>query len=149
VITKQPAVGGDEVTVTFSVPASERRISVAGDFNGWDVNATPLQPNGGTASASVPLNLGRRYAFRYVDETGYWFNDDDADDFELNPLGGTNCIVDLTSPGITDTSDDRLDEAPADANTGAAAGWLWPLERAVAVATAPVARVTRMLRRCF
>ncbi len=147
-ITKQPVVEGDEITVTFSLPASEHRVFVAGDFNGWDVHATPLEPHGGIASASVVLDLGRRHAFRYVDETGHWFNDDDADDFEPNPLGGTNCVIDLTSLDIRDTAEDRLAAVPAEANAGAAAGWLWPLERAVAVATAPVARVTRLLRRC-
>jgi nuclear transport factor 2 (NTF2) superfamily protein len=44
---------------------------------------------------SVKLDPGQRYAFRYIDEAGRWFNEDDADAYEYNEFGETNCIIDL------------------------------------------------------
>jgi hypothetical protein len=146
-ISKGPLLDGDEVTVTFSLPASGRRVAVAGDFNGWSRDATPLLSRGDVASASVTFPVGRRYAFRYVDQDGNWFNDDDADDFEPNSLGGTNSVLDLTAL-LLDEIDEASEATAGAAPAGAQAGWLWPIEKAVAVATAPVARVARVLRRC-
>ena len=144
-IIKEPQGQGYDVTVTFSLPASDREVWVAGDFNRWSPTATPLADDGETASASVILNAGRRYAFRYVDQDKHWFDDDDADDFESNSLGGTNSVVDLTLLPLAVDDPEPETTAPA---AGSAAGWLWPIEKAVAFATAPVARVTRLLRNC-
>lgn len=88
------------ITVTFDIPAqgAEPPISVVGDFNGWDPAATPLVRRGRTLRASVVLDAGRRYAFRYLAGGGRWFNDDAADDYESNDFGGTDSIIDLTAP---------------------------------------------------
>ena len=55
----------------------------------------PLPP-GAADAVSVKLDPGQRYAFRYVDEHGRWFNDDQPDGYETNEFGETNCIIDLT-----------------------------------------------------
>ena len=69
---------------------------MVGDFfNDWDTTANPLRKRGETRLASVVLEAGRRYAFRYLDEDGHWFNDDQAEDLERNPFGETNCVIDL------------------------------------------------------
>ena len=68
---------------------------VAGDPNGWDDTAVRLHKRR-TRSASVSLDPGRRYSFRYVDSEGRWFNDDDSDGYETNEFGDSNCIIDLT-----------------------------------------------------
>ena len=96
-ITKQPQRQKGQVKVTFTVPAGEHRVAVAGDFNEWDGTATPLRKKGEVCSASVTLAPGRRYAFRYLDEEGCWFNDDQADEFEPNGFGEKNGVIDLTA----------------------------------------------------
>jgi 1,4-alpha-glucan branching enzyme len=67
---------------------------VLGDFNQWDPAATPLiKRNNGTASASVVLPVGQRIRFRYLTESGDWFNDEAADAYEPGEYGTENCIV--------------------------------------------------------
>jgi 1,4-alpha-glucan branching enzyme len=95
-ITKKPVAGGSGVEVTFTLPLGAGRVSVAGDFNEWDESATPLRTHGDTCSATVAVEGGRCYAFRYVDERGRWFNDDVADSYEPNSFGGYNGVIDLT-----------------------------------------------------
>jgi 1,4-alpha-glucan branching enzyme len=95
-INKQPQRGG-RVKVTFTVPVDqpELEITVVGDFNGWDPQATPLKRRGKRRTVSVTLDGGRRYAFRYRRANGKWFNDEAADDYEPNEYGGYNCVIDL------------------------------------------------------
>jgi 1,4-alpha-glucan branching enzyme len=87
-----------QAEVTFSVPAdlAGPQLSVVGDFNDWDASATPMSPKGATLVAKVRLDLGRRYAFRYVRDDGMWLNDETADEYEPNEFGSDNCIVDLS-----------------------------------------------------
>lgn len=94
----EPAKGDDHVNVTFAIPASgtDERVSVVGDFNNWDPVATPLAKRGETLRASVSLDIGRRYAFRYLADGGRWFNDDEADDYQGNDFGGSDSVLDLT-----------------------------------------------------
>lgn len=97
----EPGKGNGRVKVTFAIPAEkadEERVSVVGDFNEWDPVATPLARRGETLRASVLLDAGRRYAFRYLADGGRWFNDDEADDYQGNAFGGSDSVVDLTKP---------------------------------------------------
>ncbi|HEX7165761.1 MAG TPA: isoamylase early set domain-containing protein [Acidimicrobiales bacterium] len=89
---------GDKVKVTFTIPADEPagKVAVAGDFNGWDPSATTLRKRGDVRSATVTLEVGRRYAFRYCTPDGEWFNDDGAHSYEANEYGDDNAIIDLT-----------------------------------------------------
>ena len=98
-IEREPAKGGDEVKVTFSLATdgSENATAVVGDFNGWDPVATPLQRRRGQLRASVTLAPGRRYAFRYLADGGRWFNDEAADDYQANAYGGSDSVLDLTA----------------------------------------------------
>ena len=95
-IEKQRAPKG-LVKLTFTLPAEQvdGQTFVVGDFNDWDQTATPLRKRGGIARASITVDPGRRYAFRYYRRDGSWFNDDTADDYEPNEFGGHNCVVDI------------------------------------------------------
>jgi hypothetical protein len=90
---------GDKVKVTFALPVDEEpgEVFVAGDFNAWNPGATRLKRRGDLRRASLILNAGRRYAFRYYRD-GHWFSDDRAGAYEVNEYGQSNCIVDLTEP---------------------------------------------------
>lgn len=88
---------GRGVKVTFSIPIEwlDEKVSVVGDFNDWDPTANPLRKKGAVRTASVVLEPGREYAFRYLDARGYWFDDPAADAIRDGSHGGTNGIIDL------------------------------------------------------
>lgn len=92
-IKKHSMNHGSQVKVTFSLPADHPAVGVAGDFNQWDPTAMRLRKRGDVRSASVTLDSGARYAFRYVDSEGNWFDEDHVEAYEDNGFGGTNGIL--------------------------------------------------------
>jgi 1,4-alpha-glucan branching enzyme len=96
-VIKQASVkGSDSVKVSFILPRStpNGKVSVVGDFNGWDPYAHPLRPrSNGTRSVALTLPSGRRYAFRYLGEDGRWHDDEAVATFEPNGMGGANGIL--------------------------------------------------------
>jgi 1,4-alpha-glucan branching enzyme len=88
-----------KVRVTFELPAESMcgAVSVVGDFNGWRAGVTSFQGRGSIRTASVDVEPGRRYRFRYLADGGCWFDDDAADDYERNELGEIIGVVDLGS----------------------------------------------------
>jgi hypothetical protein len=85
-----------EVELTFRLPGDHPAgpVGIAGEFNDWAVS--PLHDVGGKLEATVVVEAGRRYQFRYRTADGRWFNDEEADDYVPNEFGGMNCVVDLT-----------------------------------------------------
>jgi len=87
----------DQVKVTFVLPDDHPHgdeVSVVGDFNDWTPGEhTFVRRSNQTYSTNVMLQEDGRYAFRYYSEETGWINDEDADDFEPNEYGATNCIV--------------------------------------------------------
>jgi 1,4-alpha-glucan branching enzyme len=84
------------VKVTFILPKEEisGRVSVVGDFNEWNPETTKLvKRSNGTYSASIKLETGKHYGFRYFTEDGTWKNDDAADELAPNPFGTRNSVV--------------------------------------------------------
>jgi 1,4-alpha-glucan branching enzyme len=95
-IKKEQQKKSKQVKVTFALPAEEvsGKVSVVGDFNGWDPEATKLiKRSNGTYSAAVKLDQGGHYAFRYFFEDGSWKNDEAADEVEVSPFGTKNSVV--------------------------------------------------------
>ena len=90
----------DMVKITFKQPKLDTHgpTSVVGDFNGWDPTVTTMSTTGQYRAASVIVQHGSRYAFRYLDHDAGWFNDEAADAYEPNGFGDDNCVVDLTGP---------------------------------------------------
>ena len=86
-------VGGDEVELTFRLPADHpaEPVAVAGEFNDWRL--TPLEDTGGKLEAIVVVDGAHSYQFRYRTADGRWFNDTEADDYVPNEFGGVNCVV--------------------------------------------------------
>ena len=79
-------------TVRFALVAPEAQaVSLAGDFNGWDINSLPMKKaRQGTWKASVSLQPGR-YEYRFwVD--GVWQDDPHAQENVSNPFGSYNSI---------------------------------------------------------
>ncbi|MET0146236.1 MAG: isoamylase early set domain-containing protein [Ilumatobacteraceae bacterium] len=86
---------GSTVELRFRLPCDHpgQPVGVAGDFNGWDWTATPLDRDGGALGAVVRVTAPGRYEFRYRSARGDWFNDEQADDYVGNEFGGVNCVV--------------------------------------------------------
>lgn len=87
----------DRVKVTFVLPEDHpygEEVSVVGDFNNWTPGEHPfVRRSNQTYSTNVMLPEDSRFNFRYYSEDEGWINDDDADDFEPNEFGATDCVV--------------------------------------------------------
>jgi len=95
-IRKTPLSSGRKLKVTFEVAdAGHASVAVVGDFNDWDRNATPLKrrKKDGLFAASVTLDAGGRYEFRYCADGSNWFNDPDADACVPNRFGSENSVL--------------------------------------------------------
>lgn len=82
--------------VTFELPANVEADSAAivGDFNGWEVGATPMQQlKDGRFKAVVELEKDNQYQFRYVVNGGEWLNEDEADGYVPSPYASENSLI--------------------------------------------------------
>ena len=87
----------DRVKVTFVLPEDHPYgddVSVVGDFNDWTPGEhTFVRRSNQTYSTNVLLPEDDRFKFRYYSEEDGWINEDEADDFEPNEYGATDCVV--------------------------------------------------------
>ncbi len=84
--------------VTFKVPAemapNAKSVSLVGEFNNWDVTATPMtRLKNGTFKVTLDLENGHEYQFRYLIDEREWENDGDADKFISTPYGNSENSV--------------------------------------------------------
>lgn len=88
-------VGPAPVLAELRLDAPEARtVQVAGDFNGWRPEATPLQRGaGGAWTVRVPVVPGRRYQYQFVVD-GRWVADPAAP-AQDDGFGGRNAVLDL------------------------------------------------------
>jgi chromosome partitioning protein len=93
-----PAPGPDGVVFTIDAPQAYE-VYVAGDFNDWTPERTPMEPKGRIWRAVLPLPPGR-YRYRYVVD-GEWRSD------PMNPLtvpsayGGDDSLLLLGPSALT------------------------------------------------
>jgi 1,4-alpha-glucan branching enzyme len=70
--------------VTFEVSAEAvnggKSVSLLGDFNDWNPTALKKQKDG-NFKASVELEKGKEFAFRYLVDNDVWINDEAADKY--------------------------------------------------------------------
>jgi 1,4-alpha-glucan branching enzyme len=72
-----------------------QKISLAGDFNGWDINGLPMKKeNKGNWKISINLDPGR-YEYRFYAD-GTWLDDPKAQERVGNPFGSQNCVRVIT-----------------------------------------------------
>lgn len=70
--------------VTFKVEKDQangaKKISVVGDFNGWDEKAGEMKAlKDGSFTLNLDLETGQEYAFRYFVDGYTWLNEPEAD----------------------------------------------------------------------
>jgi 1,4-alpha-glucan branching enzyme len=79
------------VEFTLHLPHA-RAVAVAGTFNDWSVDRTPLSPNpAGAWQATVWLPAGR-YEYRFFAD-GQWISDPNARECVPNTFGSTNAVL--------------------------------------------------------
>ena len=86
--------------VTFTLPKEAapeaETVCVMGEFNNWSRDATPMKRRtNGDFVASLDLETGRSYRFRYLIDGWRFENDWQADRYEANPYGGDDSIIEL------------------------------------------------------
>ena len=85
--------GATAVTFVFRAPGASR-VSLVGDFNGWDLEATPLRRAtlGDTWIAQVPLERGL-HAYAFVIDGSDWAPDPSAPLAAEASFGRRNSLV--------------------------------------------------------
>ena len=73
-------------SVTFRLPKSDvgsaEKAFVVGDFNDWQTSASPMtRLKDGSFKATVDLEPGREYQFRYLLDEDRWVNDAEAEGY--------------------------------------------------------------------
>jgi 1,4-alpha-glucan branching enzyme len=80
-----------KVTLQLVKPGASR-VLVAGSFNGWRPEATPLTPLGnGRWTGSLDVTPGK-YEYLFVVD-GSWMPDPNATESVANPFGGLNSVL--------------------------------------------------------
>lgn len=92
-ITKRKRLGKVQVTFVLEDPPAEQPVYVVGDFNDWSRDTAFKKAKDGTLRATVTLPAGQPVGFRYVTKDGAWFDEPQADAYEPNDQGSTNCVV--------------------------------------------------------
>lgn len=94
--------------VTFILPAEVVANATAGivlgEFNNWDdTRATQLKKQkDGSMKATLTLEAGKTYQYRYLLDDGRWVNDGTADGFvHVSGYGVENCVI--TVPAAEET----------------------------------------------
>ena len=86
-----PALEEQEITLTFLAPKA-MRVTVAGNFNNWRPDATPLK-NTGAGEWVVRLMLrSGQYEYRFVVD-GRWSEDPGTSQRAANPYGSFNSVL--------------------------------------------------------
>ena len=79
-----------------SYPPGEppKTVTLVGDFNSWSQEATPLKlGEDGLWTATLALEAGREYHFRYLIDGRTWENDWNADKYVPSPYGDADNSV--------------------------------------------------------
>ncbi len=84
------------VTFRMQPELNAETVALCGDFNNWDSEATPMRAiKDGSFSATVSLEAGKSYRYRYFLDGERWENDAAADKYISNDYGSEDCIVEV------------------------------------------------------
>lgn len=84
--------------VSFRLDSAEasgaKKVQLLGDFNNWDKSTEPmtaLKLNDFTAT--LELEAGKEFQFRYLIDGTEWKNDPQADSYVANSFGEENSVI--------------------------------------------------------
>ncbi|MEE4167196.1 MAG: isoamylase early set domain-containing protein [Desulfocapsaceae bacterium] len=82
------------VTFKYGNPENAENAVIAGDFNGWSLKDNPMKKlKNGSFSATLSLQAGKSYRFRYVLNGSSWVNDEEAHRYTANDYGEDDSVV--------------------------------------------------------
>jgi hypothetical protein len=85
----------NEAVVFVTLYPRAKDVQIAGDFNNWQPEKTPLQKVGTNGVWQTKLKIpSGKYRYRLVVD-GHWQQDPYNEHTELNPFGGFNSIVEV------------------------------------------------------
>lgn len=87
-----------DVRLTFVLRHDQPRgrVSVVGNFNGWEPGAHELRPrSNGTRSVAVTVPDGTPVRFRYLGEGGHWCNETEHPDVRQD---GVDSVITAIPP---------------------------------------------------
>jgi 1,4-alpha-glucan branching enzyme len=84
--------------VAFRLNAAEtngaKKVQILGDFNNWDQTTEPMNMlKSNDFTATLELESGKEYQFRYLIDGTHWKNDPEADSFLANEFGVENGVI--------------------------------------------------------
>jgi 1,4-alpha-glucan branching enzyme len=86
-----PALEEQEIIFTFLAPKA-KKVNMAGNFNGWHPDATPLKNTGAGEWIVRLMFRSGQYEYRFVVD-GRWSEDPRASQRVANPYGSFNSIL--------------------------------------------------------
>lgn len=98
-ITKKFLKSKPVCKATFTLPVEAapdaKKVELVGEFNEWDLNGgiKMKKQKNGVFKASLDLEAGKEYQFRYLIDGETWENDWDADKYVTTPFGSENSVV--------------------------------------------------------
>jgi len=96
-LAPHPVEGG--VLFSYEAPAGTRSVHLAGEFNGWSMTSTSMKDDGkGIWRVAYPLEVGRRYEYKFVVNGTEWVTDPHAP--ETNPHNYNNGVLTYLPPGV-------------------------------------------------
>jgi hypothetical protein len=95
---KEYRKGGTKCKVTFRLPKEAapeaKKVTIAGDFNNWDPEKTPLnRTKHGDFAVTIDMKSKREYRFRYCIDGSRWENDWQADNYIPNDFGSDDSVL--------------------------------------------------------
>jgi chromosome partitioning protein len=85
----------DDTVVFVTLYPRADSVQVAGDFNNWQPEKTPMQNVGNSGVWQAKLNLpAGKYHYRLVVD-GQWQQDPYNESTELNPFGEFNSVIEV------------------------------------------------------
>jgi hypothetical protein len=90
-----PAAKTSKVTFTLPKEAVENAetVAVLGDFNNWQSGESLKKQKDGSFKASIELEKGRTYEYRFLIDGTKWENDWNAEAYKPTAFGAYNSVV--------------------------------------------------------
>ena len=84
--------------VSFRLDAAEasgaKKVQLLGDFNNWDKSVEPMTAlKSNDFTATLELEAGKEFQFRYLIDGTEWKNDSQADSYVANSFGEENSVI--------------------------------------------------------
>ena len=117
-IKKQYSKSKPICKVTFSLTKDQvgkkADVRVLGTFNNWSWDKGLALKSGKKGySASLELEAGATYEFRYLINGQDWYNDETADDYQGTPFFSHNCVLVIDPVEIKPAAPKKAKAAPA------------------------------------